>query len=101
MEILIRMKGHTPYEEIDITFSGLKPGEKLSEKLLTEEEEGSAKKIGKILICRSEECNGRIREKQMDRLRQAADQCRREEIIQLLQKMVPGYRPSRLRNAQK
>jgi FlaA1/EpsC-like NDP-sugar epimerase len=99
VETLIRMKGLTPYEEIDIIFSGLESGEKLSEQMLTKEEAGSAKKIGKILICRSEECNGRIREKQMDRLRQAADQCRREEIIQLLQKMVPGYRPSGLQNA--
>ncbi len=37
-ENVIRMTGHTPYEDIDIKFTGLRPGEKLYEELLMSEE---------------------------------------------------------------
>ena len=37
-ENMIKMKGYVPYQDIDIVFTGLRPGEKLYEELLLDEE---------------------------------------------------------------
>ncbi len=51
-ENLIRLSGYTPYTDIDIVFTGLRPGEKLYEELLLDEEGLQSTSHGSIFIGR-------------------------------------------------
>ncbi|MCI4626696.1 MAG: polysaccharide biosynthesis protein, partial [Candidatus Magnetoovum sp. WYHC-5] len=54
-EELIKFHGFEPYEDIDIKFVGLRPGEKLFEELLTAEEGTVATKHEKLFIAKNNE----------------------------------------------
>ena len=54
-EELIRIHGLEPYKDIDITFTGLRPGEKLFEEILTAEEGTIASKHEKVFIAKNSE----------------------------------------------
>jgi FlaA1/EpsC-like NDP-sugar epimerase len=56
-EELIRLSGLRPYEDIDITFTGLRPGEKLYEELLLAAEGTQATRHQKIWIARAQAPN--------------------------------------------
>ena len=51
-ENLIRLNNMEPYKDVDIVFTGLRPGEKLFEELLTAEEGTDATNHAKIYIAR-------------------------------------------------
>jgi FlaA1/EpsC-like NDP-sugar epimerase len=52
-EELIRLHGMRPYADIDISFTGLRPGEKLFEEILTAEEGTLATRHEKIFVARN------------------------------------------------
>jgi len=54
-EELIRIHGFTPHTDIDIEFTGARPGEKLFEEILTAEEGTTASMHRKIFIARNSE----------------------------------------------
>jgi FlaA1/EpsC-like NDP-sugar epimerase len=54
-EELIRIHGLEPYKDIDIIFTGLRPGEKLFEEILTAEEGTTASKHEKVFIANNSE----------------------------------------------
>ncbi len=51
-EQMIRLTGHTPYSDIPIVFSGVRPGEKLFEELLTAEEGTTATHHSQIFVAK-------------------------------------------------
>ena len=54
-EKLIKLSGFEPYVDIDIQFTGLRPGEKLYEELLRDEETDTATSKEKIFIAKPEQ----------------------------------------------
>lgn len=87
---MIVMAGHVPQKEIAIEFTGLRPGEKLSERLLTEEEEQTREVRGKIIVVRSPPPPPNLRELLL-RLQRAAEEGDPDEVRVALKALVPSY----------
>lgn len=91
-ENLIRLSGYKPYEEINIVFTGLRPGEKLYEELLMNEE-GMQKTpnqkiyIGQPICFDSEELS-----KTLDQMREAASENNNAALLTFIKQLVPTYR---------
>ena len=86
---LIELSGLKPYDDIPIRFTGLRPGEKLFEELLTAEEGTTSTHHEKIFTAKiSRRIDGREFATQLERLREAE---KAETIRRCLQKLVPTY----------
>lgn len=92
-ENLIRLSGHVPYVDIDIQFTGLRPGEKLYEELLMSEEgltstQHSLIFVGKPMQFDEDEFFGQLEELRSIMMDGKSD------VRAMLRKMVPSYRPA-------
>jgi len=97
-EELIRLSGLEVGEDIEIKIVGLRPGEKMFEEILTEEERSGV--LGdsgheKIFIAKVEEVEGEKLEKDIKELERLAKEMDAEGIVRKLQEMVPSYQPNR------
>ena len=95
---LIRLSGFVPDEDIEIKIVGLRPGEKLFEELLTEEERSGV--LGnsghkKIFIAKVGEVDGEKLEKDIKELEMLARKMDSEGVVRKLQEIVPNYEPNR------
>lgn len=89
-ENLIRLSGYEPYRDIDIRFTGLRPGEKLYEELLMDEEGLQRTGNERIFIGKPIEMNYERFEKGLARLDEAA-WLEKDNIRELVHEMVPEY----------
>ena len=90
-ENLIRLNGMVPYKDVEIVFSGLRPGEKLFEELLTAEEGTDVTTHSKIFVALapsslSKERAGTMVSEVEETLERASD------LRPLLRRWVPNYR---------
>lgn len=95
---MIKLMGFEPNKDIDITIVGLRPGEKLFEELMTEEEKSNASSHTsheKIFIARVGEVDGEKLAKGISELEELALEGDAEKIIMKLQEIVPNYNPTR------
>ena len=91
---LIRLSGYTPDVDIPIIFTGLRPGEKLYEELLMDEE-GLQDTPNKLIhIGKPIEFDMKYFEHQLEELYQIANRDT-ESIKKVVQMMVPTYMPDR------
>lgn len=90
-ENLIRMYGKEPYKDVEIKFTGLRPGEKLYEELLMDEE-GLKKTVNKkIFIGNQIDINTSAFLRELDELRQSAEANESEQVVAKLAEMVPTF----------
>jgi FlaA1/EpsC-like NDP-sugar epimerase len=88
---LIRLSGLEPDRDIEIRFTGLRPGEKLSEDLFGEQENSTLTEHRKIFVCRDGgEYSSNLRA-EVEALLVAADQGQADEARRLLHRLVPEY----------
>lgn len=91
-ENLISLSGLVPYKDIDIVFTGLRPGEKLYEELLLNLENSDKTSFEKIYIEKPEEHNTEELEKNLENLRQLGNSdASKDEIIKAIEKIVPTF----------
>ncbi len=89
---LIRLAGLVPDKDIKITYTGLRPGEKLYEELLITEEKGQTKtEIDKIFIERSMHINEAKLFNSINNLYTAAINMDIKTELKLIEDLVPTY----------
>ncbi|MCM2264342.1 MAG: polysaccharide biosynthesis protein [Desulfuromonadales bacterium] len=92
-EELIRLSGLRPYEDVDIVFTGLRPGEKLFEELLLTGEGIVPTTHASIMVASAAHCDRNALREQLDHLYVAARAMDRDATVAVLKEIVPEFRP--------
>jgi FlaA1/EpsC-like NDP-sugar epimerase len=90
---MIRLSGLEPDDDVAITFTGLRPGEKLTEELVAAEEEVAATYHDRIRVLRTHRRQPGL-EAALATLAGALHAGDDEAAVRTLEALVPGYRPS-------
>lgn len=93
-EELIRLSGLTPYEDIDIVVTGLRPGEKLFEELLIDGEGVLPTAHDKIKVLAPVYIDIQPVRDELDTLYAAACSNAVDELMDSLKRLVPEFKPS-------
>ena len=94
---MARLSGLVPGTDIDIRFTGVRPGEKLFEELFTEGEQGGSDVHAKVFEAMQVPKEARVLEETLQRLREAItlpEGQRQREILRCFKRLVPTYQPS-------
>ncbi len=89
---MIRLSGFKPDEDIEIVFTGLRPGEKLYEELLTHTEEVNHTKHKKIFAARVDRPDEYLLNNLLNTVRNADRVYSDSEVVRLLKNVVPEFR---------
>jgi O-antigen biosynthesis protein WbqV len=91
-ERMIQLAGLKPYVDIDIVFTGLRPGEKLYEELFDPSEVQSEQTTDGYLVASPRIIDKLLLEKSLAKLEQAVLNEDEARAIELLSHIVPEYR---------
>jgi FlaA1/EpsC-like NDP-sugar epimerase len=89
---LITLSGRTPGVDIEIVYSGIRPGEKLYEELYLELESAEKTSHPKIMVARHAVFDAKRYGEQLQELRLAVDACDESQVRVLLPVLVPEYK---------
>ncbi len=90
---LIRLSGFEPDVDVKIEYTGLRPGEKLYEELITDGEDIVSTGHEKIMVLRGDGCDQTILNARIKELIQIAGDHNKEGIKAKLKEIVPEYQP--------
>ncbi|MDR1718702.1 MAG: polysaccharide biosynthesis protein [Dysgonamonadaceae bacterium] len=90
-EKMIHLAGYEPYKDIDIVFTGLRPGEKLTEEILTLGKETTPTLHNQILIEKGSEFDYRHFYSDFEHLLTAATRFNETEVVQWMKRLVPEF----------
>ncbi|MCR4719258.1 MAG: polysaccharide biosynthesis protein [Firmicutes bacterium] len=90
-ENLIKLHGKEPYKDIDITFTGLRPGEKLFEELLMSEEGIKETQNKKIFIGKQIKIDEKDFPQMIENIKKIAYSNNSGEAVEALRRLVPTF----------
>src|SRR5215468_9426261 len=93
---MIRLAGLRAERDIEIQFTGLRPGEKLSEELFHRAEPLIPTEIPAIRLAAPRTADYAMLARSIDELEEVARSRREERVLQLLERLAPEYRRSTL-----
>ena len=91
-ENLIRLSGFIPHEDIKIEYTGLRPGEKIYEELLMDEEGMKKTENKKIYIGHPIDVNSEKFLNDLEKLRNISSNGSMSDIIEMLLQIVPTFK---------
>ncbi len=94
---MARLSGLTPGYDIDIEYTGMRPGEKLCEELFTDQERSHSDVHAKVFETAPEPKNPAVLDRQLRTLREALllpEGVRQQAILQTFREVLPTYSPS-------
>ena len=91
-ERMIGLAGYTPNEDIKIEFIGLRPGEKLYEEVLSNEENTEPTRHDKIRVARVREYKSKEVLEAYDKLAGLALAVKAEDSVRLMKQVVPEFK---------
>lgn len=94
-EQLIQLSGFIPYEDIEIQFTGLRPGEKLYEELLIDGEGVQPTSHEKIMVARAMAVDRELLLAQLEELYQLERAIDQPGVIAKLREIVPEFKPEK------
>ena len=95
-EQLIRLSGLVPYHDVQIVFTGLRPGEKLEEELVAPNETLTETSVDKIRVVAGNGNTGNMLARQLRSLIAVTGQGDERGMIRALSAIVTEYQPERL-----
>lgn len=92
-ETMIRLSGLRPYKDIDIVFTGLRPGEKLYEELLMNDEGLKSTANSRIFIGKQTQVTKEEIDRKCELLLNALRKRDKINLMRVMQLVVPTYQP--------
>ncbi len=93
-EQMIRLSGKEPGKDVEIIYTGLRPGEKLFEELFHESENLSATRHEKVLLANYREVDWKFMSKNLDEIAGKCESYDEEGIYELVKTFVPEMKPA-------